>query len=268
MKRKVLAAILAILFVTSFQTHATTFTEDGSIDGGVYGDVHIINTATVDMTGGSVDTVSIEQMGTLNYYDGTIIDEIYVWNSGTFNLEGANFSPVQNLHVTNAGLFNMNTGTLSGTIELREYVEVNINDGQITNSLLDSMGYSTTNIYGGEHNFDDIWLNEFSTLNIYGGDVNWLTAGFSSNSVINIYGGSIYSEHGFNLQDDAEINVYYSSVIYQERPYQILGYYLLDGSEFMLDQFTQYEIDQINFIPEPSTLLLLSLGGLLLRKKR
>ena len=110
------------------------------------------------------------------------------------------------MRVTNAGLFNMNSGTLSGIIELRKYVEVNINDGQIINSLLDSMGYSPTNIYGGEHNFDGILLNEFSTLNIYGGEVNWLTAGFRSNSVINIYGGRIYSDHGFNLRDNARRN--------------------------------------------------------------
>ena len=84
--------------------------------------------------------------------------------------------------------------------------------------------------------------------------------------MLNIYGGGVTFQNGFNLRDDAQINVYYSDIIYHEYDPFIIGYQLLDGSEFMLDQFSPSEIDQISFVPEPATLFLLGLGAIALRK--
>jgi len=246
MKRKVLAAILAILFVTSFQAHATTFTEDGEINGGTYSEVYILNDATVDMIAGMVDSMYVEDSGTLNYFDGSI-EQIILDDSSTMNIESSSLIGTS-LSLSGSSYFNLNGGSYQGTLDAGEYSHNIMNDGQLTATLANFYGYVITDVYGGNITWDFISLHGYAALNIYGGDVSF--------------------NNGFNLNEDAEINVYYSSIISQERPYEILGYQLLDGSEFMLDQFTQYEIDQINFIPEPSTLLLLSLGGILLRKKR
>lgn len=268
MFKKIYTIVILVVFAPAI-CQAIVFTEDGAIDGGTYGNVTIENDATVDMTAGTVDAMSINQVGTLNFYGGTIIEEIYLRESGILNLEGANFHPTQSLTIEDASTFNLNSGVLSGRIELREYVEVYVNGGQITDSLLDSTGYAITDIYDGIHTFEDMWLYQYSTLNIYGGDVSWLTGSITDNAVLNVYGGTIDFEHGFSVGNNGEFNVHYSDIIYLNEWDEIItGYHLLDGSEFMLDQFTQYEIDQINFVPEPTTLLLFGLGGLLLRKRR
>lgn len=261
--------LTAIVPLFTIAVNATTFTEDGTISSGVFGHVYVTNTAEVEMTGGTVESVYIEEMGTLRFSNGTILDEVYVGNSGTFILNGASFYPSQEIQLRGAGKFRMNSGTLDGFLYTREYTEINILDGQIINGTLDSIDYSATTIQGGTHNFDDIWLQDFSVLKIYGGHINWLNANFDNNSIVHMYGGYIHSEYNFDVDSNAQFNVYYSDIIYdQKRGIYIEGYRLLDGSEFMLDQFTYSEIQQINFqyVPEPATLLLFSLGGILCKK--
>ncbi len=261
--------LTAIVPLFTIAVNATTFTEDGTISSGVFGHVYVTNTAEVEMTGGMVESVYIEEMGTLRFSNGTILDEVYVGNSGTFILNGASFYPSQEIQLRGAGKFRMNSGTLDGFLYTREYTEINIFDGQITNGFLDSIDYSVTAIHGGIHNFDDILLRDFSVLKIYGGQINWLSADFDNNSIVHMYGGYIHSEYNFNVDGNSQFNVYYSDIIYDSRRgTYIEGYRLLDGSEFMLDQFTYSEIQQINFhyVPEPTTLLVFLTGGLLLRR--
>ncbi len=264
--RKIILIILVFLHIGSL-CQATTFTTDGVIDGGTYSDVTIESTATVDMTAGTVETMLIRQSGTLNFLGGTIQDEIYLYDAGILNLEGANFQGTQGMWMYNASEFNLNSGSLTGVIDLSNYVNVSINGGQVINGELNSNYYAITDIHDGDTAWDSVLLCQFSKLNVYGGTVNWQSIGILESAVLNIYGGDVTFEHGFNLSgDNAEINVHYSSVIYDKPGGIIIGYHLLDNSEFMLEQFTYSEIDQINFVPEPTTLVLLGLGGLFLRK--
>ncbi|MHC4069549.1 MAG: PEP-CTERM sorting domain-containing protein [Planctomycetota bacterium] len=244
MKKKLIKIMLFLAFLAPVTCQALTFTDDGVIDGGTYTDVYILNTATVGMTAGTVDTMYIENLGTMNYFDGTITD-IELRNSATFNLEGSSLSG-STLSSRGSGNFNLNSGAYQGTLDMWEYSHNVLNDGQLTATLASFYDYVITDVYGGNIAWDSISLHGYSELNIYGGDVSF--------------------NNGFNLHEDAGINVYYSDII--EWDEIITGYHLLDGSEFMLDQFTQYEIDQINFVPEPTTFLLLGLGGLLLRKRK
>jgi hypothetical protein len=62
--------------------------------------------------------------------------------------------------------------------------------------------------------------------------------------------------------------VYYADIIYEGGKGEITGYRLRDGNLFMLDQFTQEEIDLISFVPEPATFVMLALGGILLRRRK
>lgn len=259
---------MMLLFLMPVLCQATIFTEDGTISGGTYSDVTIESTATVSMTAGNVESMLISQMGTLNHYGGTIGQEIYLQNSGTLNLEGATFQGTQGMSMFNDSVFNLNTGYLSTSMELNDYVEANINNGQITDSSLNLNSYAVTNIYDGDTDWDNVMIGQFSTLNIRGGSAVWDSISISQNAILNIYGGELTFTQGFNLQDEGEINVYYSSIIYHEYDPIIVGYRLLDNREFMLDQFSQSEIDQINFIPEPTTFLLLGLGTIMLRKRK
>jgi len=246
MKTK-LINIMLFLAVLVPSVHATIFTEDGVIDGGTYDDVYIQSDATVDMTAGTVYTMYIENLGTLNYHGG-IITEVELRNSGTFNLEESSLSGSA-LSSWGSGNFNLDGGAYQGTLEMWEYSHNIIDSGQLTTATSDFYDYVITDIYGGDVVWNSLSLHGYSALNIYGGNVS-----FNS---------------GFNLHEDAEINVHYSDIIYLNEWDEIItGYHLLDGSEFMLDQFSQYEIDQINFVPEPTTFLLFGLGGIILRRRK
>ena len=240
--------ITILLFLMPVLCQATTFTTDGVINGGIYDDVYITNTATVGMTAGTVYTMYIENLGTLNYFGG-IITEIELRNSAIFNFESSSLSEIA-LSSWGSGSFNLNDGAYQGTLEMWEYSHNILNDGQLTATSADFYDYVITDVYGGNVSWGYLSLHGYSVLNIYGGDVSF--------------------NNGFNLDEDAEINIYYQSVIETERPYKLLGYTLLDGTELLLDQFTLSEIEQINFqyIPEPTTILLFTFGGLLLRRTR
>ena len=171
----------------------------------------------------------------------------------------------------------------------------NIDSGYIQQGWLESVHYTVTNFYGGDTAWDNLTLRDYAITNIYGGNIHFTgfdLSGFSSLNVfggqitrdipvslflhdsvtLNIYGGgSAILSNGFYLDDNSQINVYYSSIIYNkpgECGPPILGYRLIDGSEFLLNQFTQTEILQINFIPEPLSLLFFGFGLLALRKQK
>lgn len=264
--KKIILIILVFLHIGSLcQATSVTFTEDGTIDGGIYNDVTIMNTATVGMTNGDVSRMYVQNLGTLNFYNGNI-GQADLWNSGKFNLEGASFG--NTLSLNNSSLFNLNSGTFDGLIYGYDYSHITVNGGQAPGIELDMSSYAIADIYAGNVAIDSLDLHQYSVNNIHGGDITfncypWI----DDNSKLNIYGGDITFTQGFSLHDDAEINVFYSSVIYDKPGGIIIGYHLLDNSEFMLDQFTYSEIDQINFVPEPTTLLLFGLGGLFLRKR-
>ncbi len=248
MKKKLIKIMIFLAALAPATCQALTFTDDGVINGGTYDNVYIENTATVDMTAGVVGNMYIQNLGTLNYFDGTIT-EIELRNSATFNLKGSSLSG-STLSSWGSGNFNLNSGAYQGTLDMWEYGHNILNDGQLTATLANFYDYVITDVYGGNVTWDFISLHGYSELNIYGGDVSF--------------------NNGFNLHEDAEINVYYQSVIETERPYELLGYILLDGTEFLLDQFTSSEIEQINFqyVPEPTTLLLFAIGGLFLKRQK
>jgi hypothetical protein len=235
--------ILALLLLLPALCRATslTFTTDGTIDGGDYDGVTIMSTATVAMTNGSVYHMYIQDIGTLNFYNGTIT-QTNLWNSGTLNLEGASLTGLQ---LYNSSTFNLNSGTFDGLLTMGEYSKVNINNGQVVNAWLESCNFGITNVFAGNVTWDNVSLYEYSALNIYGGNVLF--------------------NNGFQLGDNAEVNVYYSSVIYDKPGGSVVGYYLLDNSEFMLNQFTYTEIDQINFVPEPATLVIFGFASPIFR---
>jgi len=241
---------ILLLFLLPAVGHATSliFTEDGTINGGTYQDVTIMNTATVGMINGSVYNMYIRNLGTLNFYNG-VISQADVWDSGKFNLEGASFG--NTLSLNNSSVFTLNNGLFDGLIYGYDYSRAAINGGQASGIEFDMSSYASADIYAGNVTIDFLSLHQYSTLNIYGGNVLF--------------------NNGFWLDDDAEITVFYSSIIrYKpEDPHSpIIGYKLLDGSDFMLDQFSQSEIEQINFVPEPATLLLVGIGGLFLRGRK
>lgn len=260
-----LVTFLIIITPAVCQAIPLTFTIDGTIDGGTYDDVTIMSTATVGMTNGDISHMYVQNLGTLNFYNGNL-GQADLWDSGEFNLEGGSFG--NTLSLNNSSTFNLNSGTFNGLIYSYDYSHITIDGGQAPGIEFDMSSYAIADVFAGNVTIDSLDLRQYSVNNIYGGEVTfncypWI----DDNSQLNIYGGDITFTQGFSLREDAEINVFYSGVIYNKPGGIIIGYNLLDNSNFMLDQFTYSEIGQINFVPEPTTLLLFAFGGLLLRKR-
>ena len=101
-----------------------------------------------------------------------------------------------------------------------------------------------------------------------GGSVDWVNVG--GGSVVNLYGGEIADSLG--ASGSSVVNIYGSAFAYdalggQSSRGQITGL-SLDGTEFAIDLYTVDTYPHINFVPEPATVVLLGLGGLLVRRRR
>ena len=249
MRSKVLIILLILIGVPL--CHATTvdFYTDGTINSGdLYDIANVWDTATVEVYGGLVGQLINHDSGTINFYAGTVTS-VSLQNTSTFNLDGT--LTCNDFGIGHSSIFNINGGAFDGSISgsgnqvVVTSGMVNISESVITNDTV-------TSIYGGTISFEDILFDREAILNIYGGDVTFNRDSFGD---------------AFRLGVDAKFNVYYSSIIYGTSN-EIIGYYLIDSNEFMLNQFTQAEISQINFVPEPGTFLLVGLGGLLLRKRK
>lgn len=146
---------------------------------------------------------------------------------------------------------------------------------------------ATLGMTGGK--VEHLHTSDSSTLNLFDGMVSWLIA--SDTSTMYIYGG--LTEHALILERESTVNLFGGTIgegvrISGSARVNIYGYgfeFLADGgtggisgllSGYWLDH-TPFTIrfkdlskpfpgTQIQLIPEPATLLLLSLGGLVVKK--
>lgn len=145
------------------------------------------------------------------------------------------------------------------------------------NTYDDSYGYNfevwvendaILDVLGGE--IGKLETINFATANLYVSDIDWLWTGDSS--VVNIYGDNINWVAGY---DDSLINLYAYDVTYHPtgggdygNKAWIEGTYYKDNSSFSFWLYNDQAYSHINIVPEPTTLLLVGLGCLLIRKRR
>lgn len=251
MKVGIILRILALLALTPGVCLGVTvdlYTDTTIQDGDVYDVLRVRGGSTLDMLAGQVDQLIGYESSTINFYAGSV-GSVDIQNASVFNLQGSLFSHVD---VYPSARFNVNGGMLEGRI-WGSGGQITVNDGtvdiadsRITNDMI-------MDIYGGVVTFDQMLFDRYAVLNIYGGEVT-----FERSS-----GG-----YAFGLSTTAAFNVYYSDIVYEGGGGEISGYRLRDGNLFMLDQFTEYEIGRMAFVPEPGTLFLLALGATLLRRRK
>ncbi len=250
MKLGIILGILVLAVLTPGVCQAVIvdyFYTDGTIeDGDVYDIVRVENDATVDVLGGVVSQLYGGDSSTINFYAGSV-GSVSIQNTSVFNLEGSLSSWVD----MSSGTFNINGGIFEDEI-LATRGRININDGiaDFTDSVITN--FTIMDIYGGVVSFDGMLFDRYAVLNIYGGEVTFQRSAWGN---------------AFRLSNGA-FNVYYSDIVYEGTGGEISGYRLRDGNLFMLDQFTEYEIGRITFVPEPGTLVMLALGGILLRIRK
>ncbi len=117
--------------------------------------------------------------------------------------------------------------------------------GQI--GKLEFRGYSTGNIYGGE--MDWLWTDDNTVVNIYGGSLNILASRPDSRVYLYAYDVTYHPDGGLYNQPWLE------------------GKYISDNNPFSFSFYGDRDYPQLTIVPEPATLLLLALGGLLLRAR-
>ena len=220
-----------------------------------------------------------------------------IQNGDIYNVVNVYDSPPDqtNIHMTGGGVDLMRT---------YDYCTINLTGGGI--NTLGARGYSTVNIFG-EAQIQSAGVNEWGSLNISGGKLNSagatgqsmlnisgtgsvLSVRVSQSGMMNMTGGEI---DRLQLFDSVIVNLYSGSIVEGistragdfDGSINIYGYGLVktsigglygygevhgfyqDGTAFSID--LGHDIyPHVNLIPEPATIILLSLGAAILRKQK
>lgn len=245
------SCVLILLLASLTFATDITFSSSGSIGvGDSYDDVYLENDGTVvDMTGGQItkDIYTNHNICTFNFSGGNISGsgaDINIRALGYFNMSGGVadlhgfYLDASGLNYDIGGVGHISGGVLSSdNVKIYPDAHLTLDNANVTFGMFDVMTDATVDIYGGN-------LNITSAYIAYGYFIgeDYIDAG----STINIYG------YGFDY----------------DVTNQILSGYLQDNNYFQIGEVNEFEYTSFNLIPEPATLLLFGLGGLLLRKQK
>ena len=255
MKTKTFTIVVAIAFFLVCRARATLnwdIYSDAMIqEPDIYNIVSIYDTppnhTTVTMVGGGVDVM-------------------YPYDSTTLNVTGGNVATV--------GAMGSSTVNISGEAQIRsigvgEWSTVNISGGGIED--VTARSYGTLNMSGGSVE-GSVDVRDFGMLNMTGGEMSRLSV--AEKAVVNLSGGliteGIVGARRWFFETDVTINFYGYDLVKTSSggkygAGQIYGFYP-DGSQFTVD-IGGISHTCIKLIPEPSTILLLALGGLAVRMR-
>lgn len=177
-------------------------------------------------------------LGATNQYSGILSvgdsdshDSIFIWNEAELDMDGGT---VQSLDMFNFSTADISGGSITQGVYVWDDITIDISDGDIGWNL-DASDDSTVNLHGGT--IDD-----------------WLYA--TDNSVVNIY--------GYDFDYDPDAGGWNGG--------QLTGLWM-DATPLTIDFLDNIAVDStyydhVNLVPEPTTLLLLTLGAVMLRKRR
>lgn len=226
---------IGLLIVASFSLRTLavdkTFTSSGSIfEDETYYTVRAYNDGTVvNMYGGTIG-------GDFNIYDssnaiihgGTISMDLNAFDSSYIELSGGNIA--DDIYLYETSKIKLQSGVIQDNLQLYDSSEGWVYNGTILGNL-GVHNSSILSLYGGNTDYV-LWADGSSTVNIYGHDL-----------ALTSTGGTI----GFG---------------------QISGWWENQMAfAISLDSATTYTHLVLHEIPEPSTLLLLGVGGMLIRKR-
>jgi len=169
------------------------------------------------------------------------------------------------------------TGGLVDQMDTYDESRLNVAAGEIFSMYMRDS--STANIFGGHVGEVIVWdsatadlsksgsvsslsaRGETATVNMIGGVTTYLRTGDSG--TVNIYGGEI--RDSIETWNGGTINIYGYGFSYDPSAGNWNGGQLsglwLDGTAFQIDLYDAQTYDSINFVPEPSSLLLFLIGG-------
>jgi len=141
-------------------------------------------------------------------------------------------------------------GSISTSIHLSDSSSLEITDGNVNwaDTNADGSIYITGGVINGLSAIDN------STIDMSGGVVGGLNA--RHNSTVSIYGYDVYGTSGLELVDGKVVGI------------GLLSGKWKDGTAFAINISENAETAIIQVIPEPTSILILGLGGFLVRLRR
>jgi hypothetical protein len=188
------------------------------------------------------------------------LNEKYFYSSGQI-LQGETWDDVI--------IYNDNTvvdmlGGQIGGVSTHNISTFNFSVGQITR-VIDIGPLGTTNISDGTASIGDFVLDNDSYGLISGGSITAGRLKMYDDAIIDIRGGLVqFSSFDMAGVVISTVNIYGYDFKYSGN---VVSGYLSDGNPFSIGGVSQSEFQRFNLIPEPSILLLLGIGGLLIRKR-
>jgi hypothetical protein len=177
MKTKIITILSAVMLFVFGQVKATNidFYSDGVIqDGDEYWNVGVYDTppnhTTVDMTGGSVDSLATFDESTFNI-SGGIVNTLYAAESSTVNAFGGT---IGSLEAWGIGSVNVWGSVYVDVLDIREYGISTISGGTVDRAGV--LGFGTINLSGGLVS-RALWAGESGVVNVYGYDLNKIDSG-------------------------------------------------------------------------------------------
>jgi hypothetical protein len=206
---------------------------------------------------------------TANVILGGYVISAYVNNEATLNFSGGSVNFLDAYNTSSVNLLPEGTG--GGIEHLYAHNSSSVDISGAIIGYLDALDTSSVNISGGRVNYLDAYST--SNVNISGGIVSYLYAEYTSS--VNISGGRM---RNFQANDTSTTTFYGQDFILGEGLWldgnQLMGTGILtgewvDGTIWTTEIMNHDATATILLIPEPASILLLSLGGFLaIRKKR
>jgi len=188
---------------------------------------------------------------------------VYIYNDYTIvDMLGGN---VDSIGTYDASMVNVIDGSVN-TLEAHEFSTANVSGGYVYTLWARDSGTANLSDMGSVVSLSA--RGSFGKVNMTDGTTEYLRAGDSG--TINLHGG-IVSEY-LNAWDFATVYIYGYGFNYDPSAGnwnggQLTGFYL-DDTAFTIDLYDAQTYNHINLIPEPATVLLVSLGSLMLRRRR
>lgn len=223
----------------------------------------VYDASTLNVSGGHVSTLFGLDSSTVNISSGAMIRSAGVQEFGTVNMSGGD---VMTVHGSGRTTLNISGGNISSRVSASEWATLNISGGVIGDA---SIGLGILSI-SGDPLLETVTVSGMA--NVAGGAVGTVT--LVGSALVNLRGGTISdvieigSGRGVSGFTGA-VNVYGRDLgktdtggIYGHG--QVYGSWL-DGSGFVID-LGENVYPHVNLIPEPATLLLFSVGSVIVRR--